>query len=305
MRKISVDGLKENVIAVPPVAWTPDQLLDAKENGKLVRHIESGGVTHLLYGGNANLYHFSIGQLEELLAILADTVADNTCVIPSVGPDFGKMMDQASVLRRAGYNSAMALPMAFPAQPQGVAEAIRRFTDSFGNGVILYVKRQDYLSPETLSALVEDGSVIFVKYAVERDDPSSDDYLKAIVNAVGAELIGSGMAEPPLRSHLLEFGLSTFTSGGVCIAPTVSSALRSAFAKTDLELADKLIQPFLQFERLRAKYNSTAVIHAAISLAGIAEMGPLLPMLCNAPDVILDEIRESVDALVDSEREMS
>ena len=52
--------IQASVIAVPPLARREDLSFDAIENGRLIRHIESGGVSTLLYGGNALFYHIRI-----------------------------------------------------------------------------------------------------------------------------------------------------------------------------------------------------------------------------------------------------
>ncbi|SEI68939.1 hypothetical protein SAMN05192539_1003290 [Paraburkholderia diazotrophica] len=60
-----------SVMAVSPLARRADLTLDPGENGKLIRHIEAGGVRTLLYGGNANLYHVAVSEYRELLDMLA------------------------------------------------------------------------------------------------------------------------------------------------------------------------------------------------------------------------------------------
>ena len=46
-------------------------------------------------------------------------------MIPSAGPDFGKLLDQAKVLRGRAFPTAMVLPQTFPATPDGSEKAIR------------------------------------------------------------------------------------------------------------------------------------------------------------------------------------
>ncbi len=298
MRAITPGGLRENVVSVPPVAWKADGELDFDQNRKLVRHIEDGGVSHLLYGGNANLYHFTGKQLASLLDFLRETVAATSCVIPSIGPDFGKMMDEVDILKASGFNSAMLLPMAFPAQPEGVAIAVRRVAERLGNPVILYVKKDGYLTAETISSLVNDGAVSFVKYAVERENPADDNYLKEIIAGIGADLVGSGMGETPIHVHFPQYKVGTYTSGGVCIAPRAASALHKAFKSGDQATADELLPPFIDFEKVRAQYNGISVIHDAIGLSGIANMGPMLPMLANVSQKNIAAVQSVVDGLV-------
>ena len=84
-----------SVMAVPPLARRADLSIDVAENQKLIRHIEAGGVSTLLYGGNANFYHVAVSEYRELLDMLGENAGARTRVIPAIGPDYGKMLDQA------------------------------------------------------------------------------------------------------------------------------------------------------------------------------------------------------------------
>ena len=129
---LTVEEFAGSVMAVPPLARRADLSIDTEQNRKLIRHIEAGGLRTLLYGGNANLYHTSVHEYGELLAMLADAASEETRVIPAIGPDFGKMMDQARLLRGSGYRTAMVLPMQGFTTPDGVAEGIARVVDFMG-----------------------------------------------------------------------------------------------------------------------------------------------------------------------------
>ena len=49
--------LSNSVLSVPPLAWHDDFSPNHAANETLIRHIEAGGVTTLLYGGNANMHN--------------------------------------------------------------------------------------------------------------------------------------------------------------------------------------------------------------------------------------------------------
>ena len=89
---VSSDDLR-GVFAVPPLARDSDRSLNLAQNDLIVRHIRSGGITRLIYGGNAFLYHVTLSEFEELLRWLAD-LDDELWVIPSIGPSYGRAMDQ-------------------------------------------------------------------------------------------------------------------------------------------------------------------------------------------------------------------
>src|ERR687884_1237919 len=118
---VSFADLGASVLAVPPLARNADLTFSRAANTALVRHIEAGGVSTLLYGGNANFYNIGLYEYAGILDGLAEIAAPKTWVIPSVGPDFGRMIDQAAVLKARKFPTAMALPMTFPMTFAGAA----------------------------------------------------------------------------------------------------------------------------------------------------------------------------------------
>ncbi len=292
---------RTTVVAVPPLPLTASLALDADANAALVRHVEQGGVRILLYGGNANLYHIDRGRFRDLLALLVAQAGPDTAVLPSVGPDLGRMLDFAPLLRDAGFRHAMALPAGFPSDPAGIERGLRLAVEATGFGLVLYVKRENYLEPRRIERLVRDGIVTFVKYAVERPDPFGDAYLADILQAVGAERVASGMGETPLQAHFPHYRLATWTSGGVCIAPRAAMALLAAYrAGDDAEVA-RLRAPFLAFERVRTALGGIPALHDAVTLSGIADMGPILPMLSNVAEADRGAVRVVTDGLLEVE----
>ena len=120
------------VMAVPPLARRTDFSLDAEQNRKLIRHIEAGGVRTLLYGGNANLYHVAVSEYRELLDLLAECAGPETRVIPAIGPDYGKMLDEARILAQTSYRTAMVLPLTGFTTSQGIEDGLSRIADAAG-----------------------------------------------------------------------------------------------------------------------------------------------------------------------------
>lgn len=287
---------RASVVAVPPIALTEDLRVAEEPNRRLARHIEAGGVRIVLYGGNANLYHFGIERYAEALDILPSVWQPQTRLIFSVGPDFGKAMDQVPLVRRYGVQDIMLLPMAFPTDPQGVAEGVRRIADQLGHGLIFYIKQENYIRPDALARLVDQGAVRFVKYAVEKDDPAEDAYLDSLLSEIGAARIASGMGEAPIANHIGRRGLVTFTSGAVCIAPDDCMKLLRLYQGGQHAEADRLARPFLEFERLRKRLGGLQVLHAAVS-AEIAEMGPPMPMISRVEPQFMEEVRRTAAAL--------
>jgi dihydrodipicolinate synthase/N-acetylneuraminate lyase len=289
--------LAGSVLAVPPLARNADFSLNAAANRAQIQHLEAGGVTTLLYGGNANLYNVGVSEYPELLDMLEEAAAAESWVIPSIGPDYGRLMDQAKILRGRTFPTAMALPMSPQATPAGVEAGLARTAEAFGRPLIVYVKSAGYLAPDALARLVDSGAVCAIKYAIELKDPTQDEYLTRLVDLVDRRLIVSGMGERPTIPHLLQFKLAGFTSGSVCIAPRSSQALLLALKRGDETAARALRERVLPLETLRDQLSQIRVMHEAVTLAGVADMGPMLPMLSNIEPEHHAAIRASARAL--------
>ena len=300
---ITPETLASSVISVPPLARNADFSLNRDENEKIVRHLESGGVTTLLYGGNAILYHVAGSEYATLLEMLTDIAGKNTLMIPSVGPGYGTMMDQATLLADFPFPTAMVLPTRDAATSAGVATAVRRFVDVTGKPAVLYIKFDGYIEIDDVQRLMQDGCLSWIKYAVVRDNTPDDDFLKLLVETVGSDRIVSGIGEQPAITHLRDFGLTGFTSGCVCVAPALSMQMRRAINDGDFETAERIRGIFAPLEGLRNSINPIRVLHTAIALSGIAETGPILPLLSEISAADRPAIEQAAATLLGIEQE--
>jgi 4-hydroxy-tetrahydrodipicolinate synthase len=294
-----------SVIAVPPLARRADYTLDAAENRALIRHIEAGGVRTLLYGGNANLYHVAVSEYRDLLDLLADAAGAGTRVIPSIGPDYGKMVDQARILAQTRYRTAMVLPLSGFTTSEGVEAGLTRVADAAGMPLTLYIKSENYVELDTLARLIERGTLLAVKYAIVRDNPADDPYLRRLVQAVPVVKVVSGMGERPALVHLREFGLVAWTTGSGCIAPRMVMALLQAVGTGDTDKAQRLYDAFLPLETLRDEISLIRVLHDAVTFSKIADMGPILPLLSSTPPEHHAKIDHATQVLLALERQFA
>lgn len=295
---ITPDDLRASVIAVPPLARNADLVFDPTENTRLIKHLEAGGVTTLLYGGNANFYHLSLGEYESILSSLAESAAADSLIVPSVGPAFGTMMDQLSLLKNTDFPSVMVLPHTILTTPQGVETGIRKFAEALGKPIVLYIKYDNYIDPENAQRLVDDGLVSWIKYAIVRDNPAEDDYLKKLTTLVDPAIIVSGIGEQPAIIHLRDFGITGFTAGCVCIRPDLSQQMLQAIQAGDFEQAEKIRTIFEPLENLRNSINPVRVLHDAVSLTNIADMGPALPLLSNLSETEKESVAKAANELL-------
>ena len=300
--EITSETLASSVISVPPLARNENASLNHGENQKIIRHLEAGGVSTLLYGGNAILYHVALSEYAELLQMLAESAADNSLVIPSVGPGYGTMMDQAAILREFDFPTAMILPTRDVVTSEGVMTAVRNFVEAYGKAAVLYIKHDGFIAVDAVKQLMDDGLISWIKYAIVREDTSDDDYLRSLVDTVGSSRIVSGIGEQPAIIHLRDFGLTGFTSGCVCVAPKLSMDMLRAIKAGEFKTAEQIRQTFEPLETLRNEINPIRVLHTAIAQAGIATTGPLIPLLSEVGEADRSRIQQAATQLLEADQ---
>jgi 4-hydroxy-tetrahydrodipicolinate synthase len=284
--------LRASVIAVPPMPRRSDGAINPEANGRLLSHLRAGGVTTFMYGGNANFYNLGVTELGRVLDALTPLLADGDWLIPSVGADFGKAAEQVDLLRERTFPTAMVLPLRFPANPAGVARGLGKLASRYGKPVIAYVKDEGYVDNADLAALVQEGSVCAVKYAIVRPDPRQDPVLADLVRRIGPDLIISGIGERPVIDHFRGFGLRAFTSGSTCVAPALSNRIREALHAGDDASAAATRELFMPLEDARDAHSPIRILHSAVALAGIADTGPIGEFLSVIEDSkVLDQLR--------------
>jgi dihydrodipicolinate synthase/N-acetylneuraminate lyase len=280
---ISLDG----VFAVPPLARTPGKArtIDFEESSRIVRHIAKGGISRFIYGGNAFLYHLTLDEYEQLLAWQAAIKEDGLWFIPSAGPSYGRLMDQAKLLRRFAVPCVMTLPCGDPRDAAGLELGLREFADAADALLMLYLKEETNMGADlmagldTVAQLVDEGICIAIKYAVVRKDPSQDPYLEQLLKRVEQRKVISGIGERPAINHLRQWGLPGFTTGSGCLAPALSAAVFSACRAGDYAEAERVRSRFIELEDLRDAWGPARVLHHALELAGVAATGPIPPFV--------------------------
>jgi dihydrodipicolinate synthase/N-acetylneuraminate lyase len=297
------------VFAVPPLARRGDgrRAIDLEQNGRILRHMAGGGIRRFLYGGNAFLHHVTLAEYEELLGWMAG-FPDDHWAIPSVGPSFGRALDQAPLLRRHRFPCAMALPCSDPRDAAGLEAGLREVADAASLGLILYLKEEASFGSDKMAGLdavarlVDSGVCVGIKYAVVRPDPLDDAYLRALLERVDQRFVISGMGERPAVAHLKAFDLPGFTTGSGCLAPALCNALLAAAAARDWSSAEELRRPFLPLEDQRDAWGPARVLHAATELAGVATTGAIPPFVSPLSAEQRKELEPTARALVARER---
>jgi len=293
------------VLPVPPLARKNDsrRSIDFAQNEKLVRHMAEGGITRLIYGGNALLYHITLADYQELLDWLSGLAFDGV-VIPSVGPSYGRAMDQAPPLRKHRFPCALALPCGDPRDALGLEQGLREIADACETPLLAYLKDENNFGADkeagldAVARLIDSGVCVGIKYAVVRDDPAKDKYLESLLRRVDRSKVISGIGERPAICHLRDFGLNGFTTGSGCIAPRLSNEIFASCSRGAYDEARALRAEFLPLEDLRDAWGPSKVLHFATALAGLADTGPILPYSSPLSAAQMDQLASVSQALV-------
>ncbi|MEM6471079.1 MAG: dihydrodipicolinate synthase family protein [Planctomycetota bacterium] len=290
--------LASSVFAVPPLARDSSGELAREENQKMVSHLEAGGIRSLLYGGNAVFYHIRLSEYAATLSMLSEIASDETTVVPSIGPAYGLAVDQVEILRNFEFPTAMVLPARDVVDQVGIATGVRKLAEQFGKPLVLYLKFDRWLDPSLVDSLERDGVISWIKYAVVLDDPKHDPYLSELCDIFPTDRMVSGIGEQPAIVHLRDFKLTGFTSGCVCISPSRSMAMLRAIQSGDFETAESIRKFFLPLEDLRNQYSPIRVLHHAVEQAGIADMGPISPMLSDLESSLVSRIKDAARSML-------
>jgi dihydrodipicolinate synthase/N-acetylneuraminate lyase len=275
------------VFSVPPLARVPGKTraIDFEQNARIVRYLADGGISRFIYGGNAFLYHVTLAEYEQLLEWLTSVKQQDLWLIPSAGPSYGRLMDQAGLLRRYPVPCVMTLPCADPRDAAGLEQGLREFAEAAGTRLMLYLKEEANMGADLMAGLdvvaklVDEGLCIAIKYAVVRKRPEEDAYLEQLLKRVDRCKVISGIGERPAVTHLRQWGLTGFTTGSGCLAPSLSAAIFSACRARDYAEAERLREQFLGIEDLRDAWGPARVLHHAVEQAGIARTGPIPPFV--------------------------
>ena len=204
--------------------------------------------------------------------------------IPSLGPSFGRAIDQARLLRRHSFRAAMMLPCSDPRDAAGLEAGLREIAEAAGLPLIVYLKSEDGFGADrergqdAIGRLVSDGVCVAVKYAVVRPDPGQDAYLEGLLRRVERGRVVSGIGESARRRL-------TYGSSGSRASPPARAASPRASAtrcsppwpQGDWTRAETLRSRFLPLEDLRDAWGPARVLHHATELAGVARTGPIPP----------------------------
>jgi len=285
------------VFAVPPLPRRTGRrrTIDFDAAEAVAKHIQDGGITRYLYGGNAFLYHITLDEYETLLGWL-DGFDPARWAIPSIGPSFGRAIDQAKLLKRYSFRTVMVLPCNDPRDARGMETGLREIADACGLPLILYVKSEDGFGADkeagldAIGRLMQDGIATAIKYAVVLADPTRDSYLDGLLRRVDRTRVISGMGERPAIVHMRDFSLPGFTTGSGCVASRTCARLFDACRSADWVRAEELRSQFMPLEDLRDAWGPARVLHHATELAGIASTGPIPPYVSSLGEKQLQEL---------------
>jgi 4-hydroxy-tetrahydrodipicolinate synthase len=305
---IGMAGSEEplGVYPVPPLARKRDsrRSLDFVQNEKILRHLQKHGITNVVYGGNAFLYHITLAEYHELIE-WASGFTREFSIVPGVGPSYGRAIDQAPLIRKHPFPSVLVLPCGDPRDPTGLETGLREIAEACGVPLSVYIKHEADFGPDRDAGLdavgrLVDGKVCgSIKYAIVRKDPADDAYLTGLLRRVPASRVISGIGERPAIVHLRDFKLNGFTTGSGALAPRLSLELLNACVRKDYAAAEEIRRAFLPFEDLRDCWGAAPVLHAGLEAAGLAETGPVPPFVSSITAAQVEQVRPFARALLE------
>ncbi len=268
--------LVSSIIALPAIARRQDGHINVEESRKIITWLAGAGVSSFMYGGIAGMFNARLSEYEEVLDLIESVAPSEAWMVPAIGGDYGKAIDQVAMLKKRDFPTAILLPFA-PVQASGVATGIRKLADAYGKPLMVFFKSPDYLRPVDMAALVKDGALCGVEYGIAPDASGRSPHLETLLDLLGsAEWLIDGAGELTIVGNS-KFGIQGYTSGTGLLAPHLSMALLDAVRRGDRPAIETLSRPFHDFDAVRGAYSAIPVVHAALSLVGIAETGPMGP----------------------------
>ena len=288
-----------NVLVVAIAPRREDQQVDLGGAHKNVRYLIEHGVDFIMPAcGTGLVYDMSLDEYEALVGAFVDAADHEACIVPGIGPGFGRSLEMGRIAQSLGVAGVMIMPIVGPASAEGVFNGLKEITKAVQLPTILYQRRLDIMPVEHVIRLCELDGVVGLKYAVEATGA-----FEAIAERVGdrAAMV-CGMAEEPCITYM-ERGAIGFSSGMANFVPRMSLTLLRKFASGDKDESERLRALMVPFEDLRgergARYSASA-LHAAMDYAGLTG-GPVIPFACDVASEDLPRLHAMGDRLMQEE----
>jgi dihydrodipicolinate synthase/N-acetylneuraminate lyase len=108
------------------------------------------------------------------------------------------------------------------------------------------------------------------------------------------------MGEQPAICHMKDFQMSGFTSGCVCIRPDLSTEFLKSIQSGQWDKAEQIRHLFEPLEDQRNQVSPIRVLHEAVRLSKISDVGPLLPLMSGLDDSQVENLSRVVKNLQDA-----
>lgn len=292
--------LPEGLLSFPLTPFTPDDQIAADV---LAEHVDD----QIVQGVGAVFVACGTGEFTSLTPEEYRTVV-RTAVRTSAGrvPVFAGAGGGAGLARRfveeataADADGALLLPPYLVTGPQdGLLAHVRYAIAGSGLPTIVYQRANAAFAPETVTALLDDPTVIGLK-----DGIGDVDALLQIITTVrtsghpraGEFSFFNGMPTAELSAPALRgLGVRSYSSAVHCFAPDIARAFYDALAADDEPIVTRLLTDFyLPFARLRSQRPGYAVslVKAGARLAG-HQVGGVRPPLVDPNAEHVTELAE-------------
>jgi len=191
--------------------FTADGTIDRPAVKTLVEHLLAGGASGLVpIGGTGEYTALTPAERKEMVAVTVEAAAGRVPVVAGVlSPGYGEAKLAGDDMKAAGADAVMLLT---PFYALGTQEGVRRYFQAFRSDVDLPIvfyeipaRTNISAKADTLQAIVEDGSIIGMKYS----NYDLVEFIK-VMDRVGDKVAVMSGEEPLFATHL-----SLGATGGV------------------------------------------------------------------------------------------
>jgi 4-hydroxy-tetrahydrodipicolinate synthase len=240
------------------------------------RFLVDSGIDALVPAGNTG--EFSSLTVDEIVSIVATVrdVAPDIRLLPGVGGALPTALALTHECMRLGATGVMIHhPSHVHTSEAGIVDYIKTVAFAAEGRALIY-KRAPHPSDDDLQALLNDGVIAGVKYAI--NDLTAFQALRDATKR-GALICGTAELWAPFFGIC---GADGFTSGLGNAVPSLTVAMRDAFESGDFSRANQIRRLVYEFETLRGEDNAAKnvpAVRSAMALAGFASGKPRLPLI--------------------------
>lgn len=285
---------------VPMTAYDSRGEFCPSTQGQLIARLRAAGIRVFIpAAGSAEFDALSHDEIVRVVGATRDAAGPDTAVMAPVGRQAREAIRLGREALRAGADSILVMPLAFPYLSNvGARDYYRAILDEVDAPVLLY-KKADIPSDELLLELADHPRLVGVKYAV-----NDVDAFRRIVQKDHDRIDWYCGTAERFAPFFMVAGARGYTSGAGNLCPKLTLAMHAALAAGHWNEAMKHLESLQPIEEYRARagssYNITFLKYALRHLG--LEFGPPRPPNRQLTDAERREIDQLMPPILAAER---